>query len=224
MSKEFTCNRGKNERNGPCKVRLYYDPQVLSQHGRQMPLEVDTGKPHNCSFGRGVLDHPDIVKDCEKAWQYWEEKDVEKLRNEFEKWKNEMVKAKFPYASKEALEKWTLESGKSNRICIRAGLFESKSSRGIKLLLRKSAKNPDSLKDPLLKSYFIGKSSKEGIKEFEEGIFSEEKAAYGDCRTNAEDLYQSHLTLFESQNSLFVNVCGKKIWISKEAQLLKDYL
>ena len=91
MSKEFTCNRGKNETNGPCKVRLYYDPQVLSQHGRQMPLEVDTGKPHNCSFGRGVLDHPDIVKDYEKAWQYWEEKDVEKLRNEFKKWKDEKM-------------------------------------------------------------------------------------------------------------------------------------
>ena len=62
-----------------------------------------------------------------------------------------------------------------------------------------------------------------GIKEFEEGIFSEEKAAYGDCRTNAEDLYQSHLTLFETQNPFFVNVCGKKIWLSKEPQLLKDY-
>ncbi len=125
--------------------------------------------------------------------------------------------------SKEAIEKWTLESGKSHHACIRAGLFESQSSRGIKLLLRKSAKNPDNLKDPLLKSYFVGKSSKEGIKEFEEGIFSEEKEAYGDCRTNAEDLYQSHLTLFESNSPLFVNVCGKRIWLSKEPQLLKDY-
>ena len=78
LGKEFTCNRGKNERNGPCKARLYYDPQVLSQHGRQMPLEVDTGKPHNCPFGRAVLDHPDIVKDYENAWQYWEKDDVEK--------------------------------------------------------------------------------------------------------------------------------------------------
>ncbi|MEK9628927.1 MAG: hypothetical protein VW455_07880 [Nitrospinota bacterium] len=125
--------------------------------------------------------------------------------------------------SKEAIEKWTLESGKSHRACIRAGLFESQSSRGIKLLLRKSAKNPENLKDPLLKSYFSGKSSKDGIKQFEEGIFSEEKEAYGDCRTNAEDLYQSHLTLFESNDPVFVNVCGKKIWLSKEPQLLKDY-
>jgi len=125
--------------------------------------------------------------------------------------------------SKEALEKWTLEKGKSHHACIRAGLFESQSSRGIKLLLRKSAKNPEKLKDPLLKSYFAGKSSKEGIKEFEEGIFSEEKEAYGDCRTNAEDLYQSHLALFEANNPVFVNVCGKKIWLSEEPQLLKDY-
>ena len=125
--------------------------------------------------------------------------------------------------SKEAIEKYTLESGKSHHSCIRAGLFESQSSRGIKLLLRKSAKNPENLKDPLLKSYFAGKSSKEGIKEFEEGIFREEKEAYGDCRTNAQDLYQSHLALFETNNPVFVNVCGKKIWLSNEPQLLKDY-
>jgi len=125
--------------------------------------------------------------------------------------------------SKEAIEKWTIRPGKSKHACIRAGLFESQSSRGIKLLLRKSAKNPENLKDPLLKSYFIGKSSKDGIKEFEEGIFEEEKEAYGDCRTNAEDLYQSHLTLFETTNPVFINVCGKKIWLSKNPQLLKDY-
>jgi hypothetical protein len=125
--------------------------------------------------------------------------------------------------SKETIEKWTLEAGKSKHACIRAGLFESQSSRGIKLLLRKSAKNPENIKDPLLKSYFLNKSSKEGIKEFEEGIFKEEKEAYGDCRTNAEDLYQSHLTLFESENPNFVNVCGKKIWLSDDPLLLKDY-
>jgi hypothetical protein len=125
--------------------------------------------------------------------------------------------------SKEAIEKWTLEAGKSKHACIRAGLFESQSSRGIKLLLRKSAKNPENIKDPLLKSYFLNKNSKEGIKEFEEGIYKEEKEAYGDCRTNAEDLYQSHLILFESKNPNFVNVCGKKIWLSDDPLLLKDY-
>jgi hypothetical protein len=126
--------------------------------------------------------------------------------------------------SKEAIEKWTVEKGKSQHVCIRAGLFESKSSRGIKLLLRKTAKNPENLRDPLLRSYFEGKSSKEGIQKFEEGIFSEEKEAYGDCRTTAEDLYQSHLKLFDSEKPLFINVCGKRIWFSDTPLLLKNYL
>jgi hypothetical protein len=126
--------------------------------------------------------------------------------------------------SKEAIEKWTVEKGKSQHVCIRAGLFESQSSRGIKLLLRKTAKNPENLRDPLLRSYFDGKSSKEGIQKFEEGIFKEEKEAYGDCRTTAEDLYQSHLQLFDSKNPIFVNVCGKRIWLSDSPLLLKDYL
>ena len=126
--------------------------------------------------------------------------------------------------SKEAIEKWTVEKGKSHHACIRAGLFESQSSRGIKLLLRKSAKNPDNLRDPLLRSYFQGKSSKEGIQKFEEGIFNEEKEAYGDCRTTAEDLFQSHLKYFESEESIFINVCGKRIWLSDSPLLLKDYL
>jgi hypothetical protein len=126
--------------------------------------------------------------------------------------------------SKEAIEKWTVEQGKSQHACIRAGLFESQSSRGIKLLLRKSAKNPENLRDPLLRSYFEGKNSKEGILKFEEGIFNEEKEAYGDCRTTSDDLYQSHLKLFNSKEPNFVNVCGKKIWLSETPQLLKNYL
>ncbi|GJL78290.1 MAG: hypothetical protein NPINA01_12790 [Nitrospinaceae bacterium] len=126
--------------------------------------------------------------------------------------------------SKEAIEKWTVEKGKSRHACIRAGLFESTSSRGIKLLLRKAAKNPENLKDPLLRSYFENKSSKEGIKEFEEGIFREEKEAYGDARTTQEDLYQAHLDLFQSKNPVFVNVCGKRIWHTDTPLLLKDYL
>ncbi len=126
--------------------------------------------------------------------------------------------------SKEAIEKWTVESGKSKHACIRAGLFESSSSRGIKLLLRKVAKKTENLKDPLLRSYFEGVSSKEGIQKFEEGIFQEEKEAYGDARTTQEDLYQAHLELFQSENPVFVNVCGKKIWHSDKPLLLNDYL
>lgn len=126
--------------------------------------------------------------------------------------------------SKEAIEKWTVEKGKSRRVCIRAGLFESTSSRGIKLLLRKVAKNPENLKDPLLRSYFEGKNSSEGVKEFEEGIFKEEKEAYGDARTKQENLYQAHLELFQSKDPVFVNVCGKKIWRTDSPLLLKDYI
>ena len=126
--------------------------------------------------------------------------------------------------SKEAIEKWTVEKGKVRHACIRAGLFESQSSRGIKLLLRKTAKHPENLRDPLLRTYFEGRSSKEGIKMFEEGIFKEEKEAYGDCRTTAEGLYQAHLELFECKEPVFVNVCGKRIWLSVAPLLLKDYL
>ena len=126
--------------------------------------------------------------------------------------------------SKEAIEKWALELGPSKHACIRAGLFESPSSRGIKLLLRKTAKNLDNLRDPLLRSYFENVPSSEGIKKFEEGIFAEEKEAYGDCRTSKEDLYQAHLELFKSSNPVFINVCGKKIWASKEPLLLKEYI
>ncbi len=126
--------------------------------------------------------------------------------------------------SKEAIEKWTLESGPSKRVCIRAGLFESPSSRGIKLLLRKTAKNPENLKDPLLRSYFENNKSSEGIKKFEDGIFSEEQEAYGDCRTKQENLYQAHLELFKAENPVFINVCGKRIWMSEEPLLLKEHI
>ncbi|MCH8157815.1 MAG: hypothetical protein IID18_08735, partial [Nitrospinae bacterium] len=126
--------------------------------------------------------------------------------------------------SKEAIEKWTVASGRSTHTCIRAGLFESPSSRGIKLLLRKASKNPENLKDPLLRSYFANTRSSEGIKKFEEGIFSEEKELYGDCRTNQDNLYQAHLELFKAENPVFVNVCGKRIWPSDTPLLLKDYL
>jgi hypothetical protein len=58
--------------------------------------------------------------------------------------------------SKEAIEKWTLEAGKSQHACIRTGLFESQSSRGIKLLLRKSAKKSGKHQRPIIESLFFG--------------------------------------------------------------------
>ena len=127
--------------------------------------------------------------------------------------------------SKENIEKWTVASdGATKHACIRAGLFESPSSRGIKLLLRKTSKNLDNLKDPLLRSYFENTPSSEGIKKFEEGIYTEEKEAYGDCRTEKEDLLRAHLELFKLDNPIFINVCGKKIWPSKEPLLLKQFI
>ena len=126
--------------------------------------------------------------------------------------------------SKETIEKWVLEKGTSKHACIRAGLFESPSSRGIKLLLRKTSKNLDNIKDPLLRSYFKNTPSSEGIKKFEEGIFAEEMEAYGDCRTKKEDLYKAHLELFQANKPSFINVCGKNIWQSKEPLLLQKYI
>lgn len=126
--------------------------------------------------------------------------------------------------SKEAIEKWTLEKGKSRHACIRAGLFESQSSRGIKLLLRKSAKHLENIDDSLIRSYFENVSTKEGIDRYLEGIMNEERELFGDSPTQAEDLYQAHLELFKAENPRFVNVCGKKIWLTEEAQILKDYI
>ena len=126
--------------------------------------------------------------------------------------------------SKEAIEKWTLESAKSSHACIRAGLFESQSSRGIKLLLRKSAKHLDTLEDPLIRSYFENVTTKEGIDRYLEGIINEEKELFGDSPTTAEDLYKAHLELFKADDPKFVNVCGKKIWLTEDPQLIKDHI
>jgi len=126
--------------------------------------------------------------------------------------------------SKEAIEKWTVEPGKSRRVCIRAGLFESPSSRGIKLLLRKTAKDPSNLKDPLVRSYFEGVSTKEGVDNYLNGIVQEERELFGDSPTQPENLKQAHLELFRAENPVFVNVCGSKIWLTEEPQLLKDHI
>ncbi|MCA9483384.1 MAG: hypothetical protein KC553_06605 [Nitrospina sp.] len=122
--------------------------------------------------------------------------------------------------SKEAIEKWTLEKGKSRRACIRAGLFESFSSRGIKLLLRKTARDTKTLPDPLIQSYFEGVTTSEGVEKFLQGIVTEERELFGDSPTQPENLKNAHLELFKAESPAFVNVCGAKIWLSEEAQLL----
>ncbi len=122
--------------------------------------------------------------------------------------------------SKEAIEKWTLEPGNSKHACIRAGLFESLSSRGIKLLLRKSARDLKTLTDPLILSYFENVTTSEGVEKFIEGIVMEERELFGDSPTLPEHLNQAHLELFKTESPAFVNVCGSKIWHSQEPQLL----
>lgn len=123
--------------------------------------------------------------------------------------------------SKEAIEKWTLRPGKSKHACIRAGLFQSASSRGIKLLLRKNAKHIESINSPLLRSYFENVPTSIGIQKFEDGIMQEEREEYGDSPTTPESLYEAHLTLFKTPNPVFVNVCGKKLWLSNEPLLIQ---
>jgi hypothetical protein len=126
--------------------------------------------------------------------------------------------------SKEALEKWTLQQGKSQRLCIRAGLFESQSSRGIKLLLRKNAKHIENIKDPLLRSYFENVSTKEGIEKYLAGIISEEKDKFGDSPTTPENLFQAHMELFKTDPPAYINVCGAKIWVTDQPQLIADHV
>ncbi len=122
--------------------------------------------------------------------------------------------------SKEAIEKWTLEKGKSKHACIRAGLFDSFSSRGIKLLLRKTFRDNKKMADPLMQSYFEGRTTSEGVDKFIEGIVAEERELYGDSPTLPENLKQAHLELFKSEDPCIVNVCGSKIWHTREPLLL----
>ncbi len=123
--------------------------------------------------------------------------------------------------SKEAIEKWALESGKSKHACIRAGLFESFSSRGIKLLLRKTFRDNKAMADPLIHSYFENGTTSEGVDKFIAGIVAEERELFGDSPTVAQNLKDAHLKMFKTEDPCFVNVCGAKIWLSKEPQLLE---
>tara|TARA_B100000686_G_scaffold354387_1_gene464353 strand:- start:2781 stop:3593 length:813 start_codon:yes stop_codon:yes gene_type:complete len=117
--------------------------------------------------------------------------------------------------SKEKIEKWIVEKEtKSQRVCIRAGLFESHSSRAIKLLLRKNARAINKESNPLLDSYFNGVPASQGIKKFESGICQEETDTYGDSGTTIDSLKEAHLTILKDNSIKFANVCGKKIWLS----------
>jgi len=118
--------------------------------------------------------------------------------------------------SKLRLERWAAEPGKDNRACIRAGAFQSTSSRAIKLLLRRNAKRLAASADPLVRSFFRDMKPSEAVARLEAAVAEEERAVYGDTGTGPDDLRRAHLRLFADPGARFVNVCGRRIWTSSE--------
>lgn len=122
--------------------------------------------------------------------------------------------------AKEKIETWAVREGRSRHACLRAGAFSSESSRAIKLMLRKRARHLSSSSDPLLRSYFSGRKPSEAAALFERGIMKEEKERYGDSGTTPEDLVRAHRVLLRHPGEAFVNVCGRRVWLSDEPQRL----
>lgn len=122
--------------------------------------------------------------------------------------------------SKAAIEQWAVSSGKSRHWCIRAGAFKSASSQGIKLLVRRRAKQLAESDDPLLRRYFEGVKPSEAVENLERAVLEEERERFGDTGTDAAGLTDAHGVLFKGSAAPFVNVCGRKIWVSGEAQPL----
>ena len=117
--------------------------------------------------------------------------------------------------SKRAIEEWTLEEGKSRRLCLRAGAFRSASSQGIKLLVRRRAKELAQAENPLLRSFFENEKPSVAVEKMEQAVFDEERQIYGDTETDRDGLVAAHLKIFEGEGP-FVNVCGKRVWTSAE--------
>lgn len=122
--------------------------------------------------------------------------------------------------AKEKIERWVGESGRSRHVCIRSGAFRSDSSRAIRLMLQKNAKELASSGVPLLEKYFRGRKPSEAVALLVESIYREEKERYGDSGTTADDLLEAHLALLRHGDARFVNVCGRRIWLSEDPQLL----
>jgi hypothetical protein len=122
--------------------------------------------------------------------------------------------------AKEKVELWTVRSGPSRHACVRAGAFESQSSRAIMLMLRKRARDLASSGHPLLSKYFSGRKPSEAARLLAAGTAAEEREIYGDSGTTAADLVQAHLHLLTHPEAIFVNVCGSRIWDSAEPQRL----
>jgi len=120
--------------------------------------------------------------------------------------------------AKARIEAWTVEG--PARTCIRAGAFESESSRAIGLMLRRLARDKGLAASPLLRDFFEGRSTQEGLDRLRETAQSEEREAYGDSGTGPEGLLDAHRALLTAADARFVNVCGRKIWLSNEPQPL----
>jgi len=124
-------------------------------------------------------------------------------------------------ATKEKLEEWVAGAEtKGRRSCIRAGAFPSASSRAIKLMLRRRAKQLADSADPRLRELFANRKSSEAVDELERIVQDEERTTFGDTGTTAEDLREAHRALLRNPSAPFVNVCGKRIWISDTPQRL----
>ena len=118
--------------------------------------------------------------------------------------------------SKYAIEQWALKSGKSRHICLRAGAFRSASSQGIKLLIRRRAKALAESNDPLLRSFFANIKPSIAVENLETAVFAEEREVYGDTETDVDGIRAAHLAIFDAPETIFMNVCGKRVWSSAE--------
>lgn len=122
--------------------------------------------------------------------------------------------------SKAAIERWALTPGASRHICLRAGAFRSASSQGIKLLVRRRAKQLAESGNELLRSYFAGVKPSEAVENLERAVLDEERRRFGDSDTDGPGLEAAHVRIFRGANAPFVNVCGDNIWLSHEPQNL----
>lgn len=120
--------------------------------------------------------------------------------------------------AKARIEAWTVE--RPGRACIRAGAFDSESSRAIGLMLRRLARDQGLAASPLLRDFFDGRSTQEGLDRLRETAQSEERDAYGESGTGPEGLLDAHRTLLAHPEARFVNVCGRKVWLSSDPQPL----
>ena len=116
--------------------------------------------------------------------------------------------------SKHAIECWTLEAGRSRRLCLRAGAFRSASSQGIKLLVRRNAKALAQSNDPLLRSFFADTKPSEAVERLQQAVFDEEREVLGDTGTDLEALVVAHRRLLAGPDAPFVNVAGQRVWTS----------